>query len=99
MQFHMNFWIGFSISAISRNAIEILIGITLSSEVSLGSNAILIIFNFMVHEHMTSRDLCRSPLFSNNALWFSDGKFCLYFVKFIPKYSILLDANENGTVS
>lgn len=48
----MNFWIGFSISAISRNAIEILIGITLSSEISLGSNAILLIFNFMVHERM-----------------------------------------------
>ena len=60
---------------------------------------ILIIFNFMVHECMTSRDLCKCPLFSNNALWFSDGKFCLYFVKFIPKYSIVLDANENGTVS
>lgn len=81
----MSFWVGFSISAISRNAIEILIGITLSSEISLGSNAILLIFNFMVHERMPSQDLCRSPLFSNNALWFSDGKFCLNFVKFIPK--------------
>ena len=49
--------------------------------------------------HVILKNFFRAAFISfNNALQFSDSKFCPFLGKFIPKYFILFDAAVNGFV-
>ena len=87
--FPYKFRINLSISA--KKHAQILIRIELNIQINLGKIAILTILTLPTHEHEMSFHLLRSSfIFLLNVRWFSVYKYCISFVKFIPKYFIFL---------
>lgn len=69
-----------------------LIGIELNLWIHLETVAVVTQLSLLIHDHGTPFHLCRSSLSVSRVLRFSVRGSCTYFVKFISKYFIFLNA-------